>query len=195
MRSLASTWLACGVAFMLLWQALASAAEWDPQALMAELARRSSGRALFFETKYLAVLDEPLEQSGRLSFAPGRLEKFTQRPYQERMVVSDDTVSIEIGAERKQRRLKLHRYPALQGFIEGLRATLTGDLDSLRQFYEIELHGSREDWELVLVPSRPEMTAVVRLISIRGSFDRVSTIEVVHQNADRSVMRISEEAP
>jgi hypothetical protein len=162
---------------------------------MDELARRSSGQADFSETRYLAVLDKPIEQSGTLAFAPGRLEKFTQRPHPERMTVVGDALTVEIGPERKKRQLRLHRYPALWGFIEGLRATLTGDLDVLRRFYEIELHGSADDWELVMVPTQSEMAAVVRLVSIRGGLGRITVIEVVQTSDDRSVMRITERDP
>ncbi|UCH47346.1 MAG: outer membrane lipoprotein carrier protein LolA [Betaproteobacteria bacterium] len=171
---------------------MAHTADWNLSLLMDELSRRSSGQAEFSETKYLAVLDEPIEQSGTLAFAPGRLEKFTQRPHAERMTVIGDDLTVEIGPERKKRKLRLHRYPALWGFIEGLRATLTGDLEALRRFYDIELHGSADDWELVLVPNRSEMSAVVRLVSIRGGFGRISIIEVVQESGDRSVMQISE---
>ena len=79
--------LACSVLALLLCSGAAHTANWNLNVLMGELARRSSGQAYFTETKYLAVLDKPIEQSGTLAFAPGRLEKFTQRPHQERMTV------------------------------------------------------------------------------------------------------------
>ena len=111
------------------------------------------------------------------------------------MTVVGDALTVEIGPARKKRQLRLHRYPALWGFIEGLRATLTGDLDVLRRFYEIELHGSADDWELVMVPTQSEMAAVVRLVSIRGGLGRITVIEVVQTSDDRSVMRITERDP
>ncbi len=173
----------------------ANASDWNLDVLMEQLAQRSSGQATFSETRFLAVLDEPIEQTGTLAFAPGRLEKFTQRPHPERMTVIGDLLTVEIGPERKQRQLRLHRYPALWGFVEGLRATLTGNLEVLRRFYQIELHGSVDDWELVMVPSQSEMAAVVRLVSIRGGLGRIAVIELVQKNGDRSVMQISERDP
>ena len=192
---LACSVLVCSILAVLLWGGVARAEVWNLDVLMEELSRRSSGQADFSETRYLAVLDKPIEQSGTLAFAPGRLEKFTQRPHQERMTVIGDALTVEIGPERKKRQLRLQRYPALWGFIEGLRATLTGDLDVLRRFYEIELHGSADDWELVMVPSQSEMAAVVRLVSIRGGLGEISVIEVVQTSGDRSVMRVTERDP
>ena len=76
-----------------------------------------------------------------------------------------------------------------------MRATLTGDLKTLQSFYDIELHGTPDDWELVMIPSQDDMSAVVRLLSIRGQGARIAVIEVVQVNGDRSVMRIDEAGP
>ena len=108
------------------------------------------------------------------------------------MSVNGDDLVIENGPHGSRRQMSLQRYPPLQGFIEGIRATLTGDLDTLKRFYRIALHGGPEDWELEMIPSHVEMAAVVRMISIRGAADRISTIEVVQENGDRSVMQITE---
>ena len=181
--------------FVLLLHWAAIAAEWNVQTLMSDLGRRSSGQATFAETRYLAALSEPIEQSGTLAFAPGHLEKFTRQPRQERLTVDGDVLTIETGPDRKRRRLQLQRYPMVWALIEGMRATLTGDLDTLELFYEIELHGSPEDWELVMVPIERNMAAAVRLISIRGQLARITIVEVVQQGGDRSVMRIKEGVP
>lgn len=177
---------------MLCWHRGVIAADWNLTILMNDLAGRSSGRAQFSEQKFLAVLDEPISQSGTLAFSPGHLEKVTQRPYRERMTVDGNTLVIESEPNMNKRQLRLDRYPVLQGFIEGVRATLTGDLNTLQQFYRVALHGSPEDWELVMIPSRAEMAEVVRLVSIMGAHNRIATIEVVQKNGDRSVMHITE---
>ena len=171
------------------------AAAWNLQTLMQELGGRGSGQARFTEKKYLSVLDTPIEQSGTLAFSPGRLEKHTLEPNRERMIVDQGNLLIETGSEGKTRRLRLQRYPVVWGFAEGMRATLTGDLKTLQSFYDIELHGTPDDWELVMIPSQDDMSAVVRLLSIRGQGARIGVIEVVQVNGDRSVMRIDEAGP
>jgi len=170
----------------------AFADEWNLQSLMQELGGRATGKARFFEKKHLSVLDEPIEVSGTLAFAPGWLEKHTLQPRPERMIVDGGKLIIEIGPERKTRRLRLQDYPAIWGLVEGMRATLTGDLETLRRFYDIELHGTRGDWELLMIPSRSEVSAVVRLVSIRGGNGHITIIEVVQASGDRSVMHVEE---
>ena len=176
------------------WQAPAVAADWDVQALMKELDASSSGTARFVEKKYLAVLDTPIIQSGTLAYSPGLLEKITLSPRRERMVIDGDTLTIESGTSKKTRHLRLTRYPVLWGFVEGMRATLTGDLSTLQRFYSTNLLGSASAWELVLIPRQQEMRTVVRLISIRGGAGRINTIELVETSGDRSVTLVTEDA-
>lgn len=183
------------VLFAMAWHVLAEQAfadEWNLKSLMQELGGRATGKARFSEKKHLSVLDAPIEVSGTLAFAPGRLEKHTLQPRPERMIVDGGTLIIETGADRKTRRLRLQDYPAIWGLVEGMRATLTGDLDTLRRFYDVELHGTPGDWELLMIPSRSEVSAVVRLVSIRGGNGQITIIEVVQANGDRSVMRVEE---
>lgn len=188
--------LACAFALVVTssWQVGATAAEWDVAALMSRLGERNSGQAEFSEKKYLAVLDKPMEQHGSLAFAPGVLEKITHTPFHERMVVEGDFLMIESGAEKRKRRLRLQRYPAIQGFIEGLRATLTGDLMTLRRFYEMKLEGNAGAWRLQLTPLQEDMAAAVREIIFSGEQGRINVIEIHHAGGDRSIMRIVEAA-
>lgn len=175
------------------WQAPVSAADWDVQALMKELGASSSGTAKFVEKKYLAVLDKPIVQSGTLAYSPGHLERITLLPRRERMVISGNSLTIESGSGKKTRRLRLARYPVLWGFVEGMRATLTGDLSTLQRFYSTNLLGPASAWELVLIPRQKEMRTLLRLIRIHGGDGRINTIELVETSGDRSLTLVTED--
>jgi hypothetical protein len=178
---------------LLLFAHAATAADWDLQTLMSELGERSAGQARFVEKKYLAVLDQPLEQRGELIYAPGRLEKLTLSPKRERMLIDGDVLTMETEGRGKPRRLRLQDYPVLWGFVESVRAALTGDLATLQRFYAVQLNGSRKDWELVLAPRVQALRAMVKLIRIRGTEGRIESIEVNEALGDRTVMRVFED--
>jgi len=167
--------------------------DWGLAALMHALSARTHAEAKFVERKYLKVLEEPLQTSGRLIYvAPDRLEKLTLKPKRELLLVSGDMVSIERAGEREPRALRLHDYPALWGFIDSIRGTLAGDLDALQRFYAVELEGSAERWELLLTPRVQVMRSVVKRIVIRGTQERVRSIEVTEAGGDRSIMQVDE---
>ena len=163
---------------------------WGMPELMQELHAVRGVRATFVETKYLRALTRPLELSGTLAYrAPDRLEKHTLAPFDERLVLDGETLTIE---DAKQRRsLPLERNPPVQAFVESIRSTLAGDLETLQRFYEVRLSGERRRWRLVLVPTDATMQSVVAEILIGGREAWVETLEIRAAGGDRSVMTIS----
>lgn len=175
---------------LLLWSAFARAA-WDVQTLMGELARTATSEVRFQETKHLAALKAPLELHGILRYRrPDYLEREVQAPFEERFVVEGDTVTLTRKGGAEQHRIALQSQPVLWAFIESIRATLRGDLAALQQFYRVDLHGQREQWQLTLLPRDLDMAQLVRVIRIGGRGGTVRTIEVEETGGDRSITRI-----
>ena len=146
-----------------------TAADWGVEQLMQSLGQVKSARGKFTERKYLVILSAPLELSGTLFYtAPGRLEKRTLLPKPETLVLEQDKLTIE-NKERNQRRtLVLQDYPVFWAFVESIRSTLAGDLQTLNRFYRVTLNGSETEWRLLLKPSEANMQAMVSEIRIGG---------------------------
>ena len=172
----------------------APAAKWDLGQLMQSLAQVKSIQGQFVERKYLSILNAPLEFSGTLFYAaPSHLEKRTLLPKPESMVLDQDRLTLE--RKNQRRSLVLQDYPVIWAFVEGIRSTLAGDLQTLRRFYRVSLDGNANQWRLALAPSEPQMQGVVSEIHISGSQNRVASIEIIETGGDRSVMTITEGAP
>jgi hypothetical protein len=167
---------------------------WNLAQLMGELAQRQHGHARFIETKHLRLLSGPLTLTGTLSFrAPDRLEKHTLTPNEEVLIVQGDQLSVEIKARRIRREFALQEHPVLWGFVESIRATLSGDMAALSRFYHAQLAGERGKWRLTLTPRERRMRALIRQIRIDGAGPRVLRIDIEETGGDRSVMNIREE--
>lgn len=170
-------------------------AGWGVPQLMHELGAVQRSQARFVERKYLKVLKTPLELRGTLTYvAPGNLVKRTLTPKAETLTVEGDRLTIESAARNERRTVRLQDYPVLWAFVESIRSTLSGDIGALERFYRIELEGNRARWRLYLVPKDPGMRAVISLINIGGSRDRLERIEVQEAKGDRSVTTIVEES-
>jgi len=168
-----------------------AAVAWDLKQLMSELAQVKTAKSRFVERKYLSVLKEPLEFSGTLVYAaPGRLEKTTLLPKPESLVVEQNKLTIEREGGRQRRTLMLQDYPEIWAFVESIRATLAGDLETLNRFYNTSLEGDAEHWQLTLQPNEPKMLAMVSLIKISGSRNWVDSIETLEADGDRSLMTV-----
>src|SRR5690349_13636603 len=150
---------------------------WGLEQLMSELARAEKSQAQFTEKKYMKVLKTPIESSGTLSFeAPDRMIKRTLKPKPETMTVDADRLTLE--RQGRTRTLRLQDYPVLWAFIESIRATLKGDLDTLTRFYNIELRGMPQRWSLAMKPRDAKMSRVISSIEIDGAEGKVKTVKV-----------------
>lgn len=176
-----------------LWPAGSMAADWDVGQLMQSLAKVAAGRATFVETKYLAMLDRPLQSSGELWYrAPDHLEKRTLKPRPETLVIDGDTLTIERGSRKLS--VQLQEYPELAGFLDSIRGTLAGDRQALERTFKLKLEGNPERWQLSLAPLDAKMATTIHLIRIAGSRDNVRSIEIIQTDGDRSVMTVTRDA-
>lgn len=174
---------------LLLVTAISHAAGLDIDQLMQGLAQVRNGQASFVEKKYIAMLDKPVESSGELFYsAPDRLEKRTQKPKPESMILEGGTLVIERG--RQKHSLQLQDYPELAAVIDSIRGILAGDRKALERSYRLSLEGSVERWTLQLLPIDEKMQAIIRRISITGAHNAVSSIEINRADGDRSLMLI-----
>jgi hypothetical protein len=172
-----------------------SKSKWDLTQLMQDLRQVKTARGRFVERKYLAILSTPLESSGTLVYiAPGRLEKHMLLPRQESLTLDGDTLLIEDKETGQRRRVVLQDQPVVRAFVESIRATLAGDLETLNRFYEVSLEGDASRWRLRLKPTEPRMRDVASEIRVSGSGTWVGVIEILDAGGDRSVMTITRDA-
>jgi len=170
----------------------AAADIWSIEDLMAELAQVGHAQAPFVEQKYMKVLKTPLESSGTLTFdPPDRMVKRTLKPKPETMTVEADRLILE--RQGRTRTMRLQDYPVLWAFVESIRATLKGDLTTLKRFYDVELDGGPQRWSLAMKPKDAKMSRVISSIEIAGVQGKVRTVKVQEAQGDRSVMTVIEE--
>jgi len=171
-----------------------AAADWNITQLMQQLAAVKSASAHFVERKYLRLLKEPLVDSGTLVYrAPDQLRKDTLEPQIEKMAIDGDRLSIE--RDGKTQTLQLEQYPEIWVIIEGIRATLAGDLVTLKRYYRVGLQGAAVSWQLSLVPSDPKIEKLIRSIRIFGDGAHVRRIVTDEAGGDHTDMTITEGQP
>ncbi len=166
----------------------------DIAELMQQLAGSTYSTARFTEHKYLHSLNKPLESNGILRYdAPDHFVKQTLQPGMETMTIDGDTLTIE--RRGKSRTMQLQDYPVLQAFIECIRSTMRGDLAALRQYYDLELSGEPQHWQITLLPKDDNVKKAVQNIVISGAGSSITSIEIDQARGDRSVMNISRDSP
>jgi len=163
---------------------------WTLARLLALLSARGDSETRFVEEKNLAILNQPLRLEGTMEFRkPAYLAKHVLKPVEEHYIIDGDRVTVEKPAEGTTVQLALAEYPALQAFAASLRAPLAGDGDALGRYYRASLGGTHRHWLLALVPLRPELAKVVRLVKLQGSGDRVERLDIEEAGGDTSTIR------
>ena len=186
----------CPVVLLLGFSQAAAGADWTVETLLALLKEQREASLPFEETTYSSLLTEPLKAHGLLKFVPpDRLEKIITTPSHERYVIEGDHVTFESQRKKVTRTVSLEEHPALRSFVEAFRSSLTGDVERLRQVYEITVDGSRTKWTLLLRPRESSGKSVVDYVLLSGSEGRLATIAIRSPDGDRSVMAVRRDAP
>ena len=161
----------------------------DVGKILARIARRGAHETRFVEQRYLRFLDEPVESSGRLSYQPpDRLERITDKPKAEAMVLDGETLSMT--RDGRTRSLSVSQLPAVGALVGSIRDLLAGDRAAIEKRYRVIAQGSDANWQLVLLPSDTELAALVTRIIVAGQAERMITIEIQQADGDRSLMTL-----
>jgi outer membrane lipoprotein-sorting protein len=168
---------------------LAAQAGFTLQQLMSSLAQRKQGEVRFAETDYLQVLDQPVKSAGVLVYrAPDHLEKRTLEPKKESMILEGDELTVQRG--HRTHRMQVSAYPQAAPYVDAIRDTLAGDEAGLEKVFKVGLTGTREGWQLELVPLDKDAARKVRRVEIAGSGDVIRSVEILQADGDRSVMTL-----
>lgn len=185
-RELATALLAVGFAVA----APVRAAGFDLQALMQQLAQVRSGQAVFEEDRRVQQLDQTIRSSGRLSFiAPDTFVRETLKPRHERMAVVGNQLTLSRG--ERSRTTMLDSVPEAVVIVEAIRGTLTGNRATLERYFDTNLQGSPEQWQLELVPRDPRLRGQVSYLRVSGRQNQVREVRMTMADGDTSVMRIA----
>lgn len=167
---------------------------WGLPQLMSALQQVKSASGAFTERKDVHMLSAPLVSSGRLSYrAPDRMQKITVSPTAQDFTLDGDRLTIAGGPDGQTHTFSISDAPQIGGLVEGVRATLAGDLPTLDRYYTVEFTGGAADWQLLLRPKDAALTRFVKWIRIAGAQDRIRTIETEESDGDHSKMSIVED--
>jgi outer membrane lipoprotein-sorting protein len=151
----------------------------DPlAAVMAAFRAVPSSSASFVEEKEVPELDRPIVSRGTLAWrAPDRLEKRTIEPAPELFLVEGDRLTLERPQRGLRETIALDTAPEIRPLVEALRATLAGDIATLRQYHEVSFSGDPARWRIVLVPRSLRLRGAVQRITLEGSGGFLAVVE------------------
>ena len=170
--------------------ALAADASPELTEILARMASTPGVEAVFEESKEVALLAAPLETRGVIYFVPpDRFARFTTSPGRSALLVTGDDVQLREGPEARAIDLSGNRVARV--FVDNFVALWSGDRERLERLYAPEFRGTREAWELRLVPRRAPLADVIAAITLRGDRDAMQQLIVEERDGDRTTTRFA----
>jgi len=163
-------------------------AAWNLEQLMTLMTGEAVYRIEYREEKHFSFLEQNLSSRGILYFQPpDTLVREVLEPEPVRYTITGPIMQVE-AKDAGRREINLAEYPEAYVFIATFQAVLTGDLNTLKKYYRIDLEGSRAVWHLRLVPLDAKVAGLVESVVLSGSRGRVKQIRTMEQGGDFSLM-------
>jgi outer membrane lipoprotein-sorting protein len=149
--------------------------------------------ARYEEERRLALLSAPLKSEGRIYFAPpAHLLRRTEKPLVSVVLLDGDR--LWFGDAKGKTGLELGASPVVRAFVESFTQVLAGNLEALRQRYELRFEPAPDgpSWTLVLTPREASLAQRMARIEVRGVDVQISEVRVVESRGDETVTRFLE---
>ena len=160
------------------------------RALMKSLATVQDSRVAYTEIKSLSILQETVRQTGVLSYmAPDTVIREVLEPENETYTIQENTLVTERAG--KLETTDLSTVPLLAAFVESFRGTLSGNAESLQEYYLVEFSQDGPGWRMQLQPRSRSLARFVEVIIFAGQGAQIDRIVIREANGDQSDMLLT----
>ena len=144
----------------------------------------------FEQQKNIAVLPVPLMSNGRFTLEQGKsIEWQLLEPVQQTIRLSPNGITLESGGKAG----KLGEAMPAQGaetLTKVFMAVVSGQWETLSEYFEIEAAGNADKWQLLLLPRSQALAAYIRQIEIRGG-EFTEQLDIAEANGDSTIIRLT----
>lgn len=162
----------------------------DVLAALGERSRQiQSVQGQFEQQKVIAVLPAPLASNGRFSMEQGQSVVWELvQPVQQTIRLSPGKIALEV--EGKTETLG-ERMPAkgAETITRIFMAVISGQWETLADYFAIETSGDIGKWHLVLTPRSPALASYIRQIDVRGG-EFTEQLTIAETNGDSTHIRL-----
>ena len=173
--------------------------DWTVETLMQALSEVEHAELDFKETRKSILLITDLTTRGTMEYrSPDFIEKVTLSPFMETVTIDGDTMTLKKENDSSKQDnvvrsqvVSVQSHPLLKAAVESIRSMLAGDYETLRESYDVSMTGSREAWELSLVPRIDEMLSHVAEIQLSGDDIRIAKVVTIQPDGDETLLALT----
>ena len=162
-------------------------------ALLAQLSARSKAiqslQGQFVQQKHIAVLPVPLSSTGRFAFEQGKgVDWETLTPVRNAVHLTPKGISFE--DDKGQTQNPVAQQAGVEVVAKIFMGVITGELDSLNNYFSVAASGSAQAWTLVLTPRSANLAAYIQTIQLKGS-EFTDQLDIAETNGDKTHIQFS----
>jgi hypothetical protein len=169
----------------------ASAKADEPLSLIRHLLLQNSIICADFEQhKSLRALNRPLVSRGKLRFLAGTgILWQVQEPIPTRVLIKNDAL-VKWDEENKPHRLSVGQTPIFQALSDVFAAVFSGEMEGLRDAFEVEPEINDPNWRLTLTPRDKSLSAIISAIRLAGG-RFIEELIIEERRGDQTLIQFS----
>ncbi|MFV1984145.1 MAG: LolA-related protein [Thiohalomonadales bacterium] len=142
----------------------------------------------FIENKNLRFLNKPLILKGRFYFRSSNfLQKNIDKPFVKVYTLKYNTITFtDKSLESKILTLKDH--PLIYASMKAFYTTMSGNFNTLKVSYKIELSGTNNQWNLILTPKSKRVLKYIKNVRLSGNYTFIERVVTNEANGDSSTI-------
>lgn len=161
--------------------------------LLTELGNRNKSisalEGAFVQQKHISVLPLPIQSSGTFRFSDQQgIEWVTLSPISQRLQLTASGITVgdqPLGGQTLGKQAPNHQPQAPAVIAKIFMGLISGELDSLNDYFEIEATGSIEQWQLSLKPISANLSVYIDTIIVSGA-EYTDELTISERNGDTS---------
>lgn len=163
-------------------------AELKLETVMNLLSQHKSFESSYKETKIEEFFDVPVYTKGIVSFkAPDFLKKSVGEPSFKTFEIKGGTISIYSKGDDVQR-FEAKELPLVNAIFESFRSILSGDKETLNEYFKFQITGDESRWNLKLTPNDNELIYYLDSMVFIGQQGKLIEVTTTMENGDLTHM-------
>lgn len=156
--------------------------------LLSVISQRGSFETAYKEEKMDDFLEIPIYMTGTVSFvAPDYVKKTVGTPVNQWFELNGEVITIAIN-NGEEKTYSVNELPEIRILFESFRSILSGDADSLKKYYTVELTGNINQWQIDLTPRNKKLSYRLGSMLFSGRGKYILQVVTTMRNGNNSIM-------
>lgn len=166
----------------------------DADAAFAKVAERLAAQTVlrgnFTQSRKIALLEQPLQSSGKFMLSDMGLYWRQDQPLVSIMIADGERLLQQVDGGSLQA-IDVAKNPMVLTFSTSFLSIFNGSEAELRSHFSVEFFDSEDSWSIQLTPTEYPMSEAIETINLRGR-EYIEELTVTSRSSEKTIIRFSD---